>query len=496
MNSIKKVWKIVAAVLLLLPLFAGSLSASAVTEVETANVTVHKRVFKDELPELKLNTGLEMPDFGGDPLAGAGFTVYDVTDKYHAALTGSDQTAAMNAVIADYTGGGTGFTVVATEQLTTAPDGTTVFTNLPLISSGKDAAYLFVETTAPATPTIIQTALPFILAMPIYTAMDADGELNTDIHVYPKNVTAENKKEMTNEDSFDLVEIGGTEYRNVQIGDILSYKLTVQIPANIGTRTSFVIKDTPGAGMEVADPSAITVEDEGGLALPAAAYTVTPATPTSDITVTLTMGDAAVRALASKTLIITYDMVLTEDAVPDTVIENNASVRVNNGTEVAITPPPGVFTGGKQFIKKDKHTAKGLAGAEFKVKKGDQWAKFTSNALGEYAFDGWGTEADATVVTAGADGTFKVTGLTVGNYELKETAAPDGYVLLADNVEFTVAAGGYGSTEQLRLTVNNVPKGLLPSTGGSGIYAFLIIGSMMMAGAYFWFKRSKEHAEV
>ena len=45
-------------------------------------------------------------------------------------------------------------------------------------------------------------------------------------------------------------------------------------------------------------------------------------------------------------------------------------------------------------------------------------------------------------------------------------------------------------------TVNNFRKGLLPSTGGSGIYAFLIIGAMMMGGAYIWFKRSKEQAEV
>ena len=35
--------------------------------------------------------------------------------------------------------------------------------------------------------------------MPIYTAMGSAGQLNTDIHVYPKNVSAENIKEMTNE---------------------------------------------------------------------------------------------------------------------------------------------------------------------------------------------------------------------------------------------------------------------------------------------------------
>ncbi|MCT0454124.1 LPXTG cell wall anchor domain-containing protein, partial [Lactococcus cremoris] len=39
-------------------------------------------------------------------------------------------------------------------------------------------------------------------------------------------------------------------------------------------------------------------------------------------------------------------------------------------------------------------------------------------------------------------------------------------------------------------------KGLLPSTGGAGIYAFIIIGAAMMIGAYIWFKKSRQQAEV
>ena len=43
--------------------------------------------------------------------------------------------------------------------------------------------------------------------MPIYTALGSAGQLNTDIHVYPKNVSAENIKEMTNVDVFGSVTI-------------------------------------------------------------------------------------------------------------------------------------------------------------------------------------------------------------------------------------------------------------------------------------------------
>ena len=68
----KKLWKILFAALLVLPLFTGVLGAKAVTAAEatTTNVTINKRIWKDgEAPAQgsKQNTGEEM-DFGGDPL--------------------------------------------------------------------------------------------------------------------------------------------------------------------------------------------------------------------------------------------------------------------------------------------------------------------------------------------------------------------------------------------------------------------------------------------
>ncbi|EAG2939511.1 LPXTG cell wall anchor domain-containing protein, partial [Listeria monocytogenes] len=44
--------------------------------------------------------------------------------------------------------------------------------------------------------------------------------------------------------------------------------------------------------------------------------------------------------------------------------------------------------------------------------------------------------------------------------------------------------------------VTNVKKGILPSTGGTGIYAFLTIGAALMIGAIVWYKKSKDSAEV
>lgn len=494
MRTGRKLWKIMIAALLVVPLFAGGLSAFAVEDetntAQGANVTLHKRVFEDGMPEDTVNTGLEDNDFGGDPLAGAGFTVYDVTTEYHSAIAGKTQQEAIDAVIAAYNANPAGYTAFRSEQLTVSPNGTTVFADLPLLSGGKDAAYLFVETSVPATPNIVQRAAPFILAMPIYTAAGANGVLNKNIHIYPKNVTAEDTKILDNADSFTTAVIGGVTYPNVAIGDILNYKLTINVPADVGDFTSFIVRDTPGVGMALAATPNIVV---AGLTAGAGNdYTIT----ITGTVLELTFDTAKLAAKAGQTLTITYDMVLTADALPDTPIQNSAmTIKVDgeHKVETGITPPPGVVTGGKQFIKKDAHTGTGLAGATFKVTNGTDWAKFTINAKGEYAFAGWGTKDDATLVTAAANGAFKVIGFLAGNYSLEEISAPDGYVLLADEVDFTVAVPGYSTTE---LDVNNVPKGLLPSTGGSGIYSFLILGAMMMAGAYIWFKRSKEQAEI
>lgn len=498
MNTVKKLWKIIVAALLLVPLFAGALGANAdepapTTAPTTANVTLHKRVFTDGLPEglPKENTGLIDEDFGGEALEGAEFTVYDVTERYHTAIVGSTQAAAMADVIAAYNSNPASFTALR-PAIPTSDTGEALFANLPLKSGGKDAAYLFVETKTPASPTITEKAAPFILAMPIYTAKGSAGNLNTDIHVYPKNITKENKKEMTNANIYPKIEINGVKHPNVQIGDKLSYQLTIQVPSDIAKLTSFVVKDTPGTGMVVNNPANVVVT---GLA---SGYTITAVPGATSLQVALDPTNTDVKNAAGTTITITYDMVLTKDAPVDTSIQNKAEIIINGDTTTTITPPPGVITNGKQFIKKDDHTGKALANAKFKVYRNNgegatDWAQFVKEG-DTYVFSAWGTEALATEVTSGTDGMIRLKGMIEGAYHLKETATPEGYVLRTDSVPFQVSNGQSGPTHLD--TVTNVPKGLLPSTGGSGIYAFIIIGAMMMAGAYIWFKRSKEQAEV
>lgn len=110
----------------------------------------------------------------------------------------------------------------------------------------------------------------------------------------------------------------------------------------------------------------------------------------------------------------------------------------------------------------------------------------------------WGAEADAIVFTSKADGTFEVTGLAYGNYELKEIIAPTGYALLTANTPFTVGAGSYTNAAGLpdhtangeQIIENN--KVTIPQTGGIGTVIFVIAGLAIMGTAVIVMKKRQE----
>lgn len=192
--KLRKIFASFVLVFLLAPLVeVGQREVRAIENPETATFVLHKRVFDDTMPEYKENTGLEMPDFGGRALNGAGFTVYDVTAKYHAALVGKTQAEAIAAVIGEYNDDAVGFTKVGNEQFTADPEGTTKFVDLPLYSNDIDAAYLFVETTTPTNLNIVQNAIPVLVSLPIEDPTN-EGQSLTTINLYPKNVSREEPK--------------------------------------------------------------------------------------------------------------------------------------------------------------------------------------------------------------------------------------------------------------------------------------------------------------
>lgn len=508
----KKIFGFIAAILMALPLFIGALGAGKVANAvevpppTAVNVTLHKRVWEEELPGKLPNDGVNMPDFGtnaGVPLNGVTFAVYDVAASYYALLATVNPTTSKNYTIEEaiqhiqsnvslYASS----TNLITEKETGGEDagsplGQAVFENLSLkkIIDGKerDAVYLFVETDAPSK--VKQLAAPIVLAMPIYT----EGEnptLNPDIHLYPKNLIKEDTKVIPELEAVKLDE----ETYNYEIGAKIPYAINVHIPSNIATLSEFTITDVPDLGLDLVDLTEVvitvdTVPNPTTLSTPTH-YTIGAHTVAgSGNGFRVNFVPSSLAEFAGNQITISYEMVLTADIDPDAVFNNTATV----GTHTVTGPK--VATGGHRFTKTDAHTGNGLAGAEFVVKNEDgEFATFTQNSsTGLYSFSGWeDDEADATTIISGENGVLNIIGLTDGSYKLVETAAPGKYVL-GGPVSFTVTHGQYGETN---LEVTNTPKGLLPETGGNGILAFLAIGLSLMLGAFVWYKKTKKPMEV
>lgn len=96
-------------------------------------------------------------------------------------------------------------------------------------------------------------------------------------------------------------------------------------------------------------------------------------------------------------------------------------------------------------------------------------------------------------------------GVRPGTYVIKETKAPEGFVLLEGTFEVTINADGTVSdvtydgkdldkdaikvnlkdedNNVIELTVANTPKGQLPATGGSGIQTFIIVALALVTAA-------------
>lgn len=73
------------------------------------------------------------------------------------------------------------------------------------------------------------------------------------------------------------------------------------------------------------------------------------------------------------------------------------------------------------------------------------------------------------------------------HYALLEIQAPTGYARLAKQVPFNVTKCSYATAQTM--TIENTKKGLLPATGGVGVYIFFGMGVILMAGAVWWYKK-------
>lgn len=503
-----KLKSLITGLIMILPLlllsFATPQKVSAADTDNSVKVTLHKRVF-DSAQEAKQNTGEIMDDFGGTGLNGVTFKAYNVTSHYlslrKSGDTAQDAVAAIQSDAKDsdnlpsYVG-----SAVATETTATSKgeDGIAAFDKLNLKDSdGNYQTYLFVETDSPTDVT--QQAAPIVLTMPIYKTSDTSA-INHDIQIYPKNVKSTPiTKDLDDASKKELaVNFDGSTIYNAEYGQSFGYNITVNVPWNIKDKGTFNVVDKPDTGIDI-DASTVSID---GLTK-GTDYTVNQ--KDNGYQVVFKTTSAAVQALAGKSLTITYKATLTNNATPGTAIGNTATLNIGNGTDITSTPAngPKIYTGGAQFVKKDSQSNKTLAGAKFQLVKVDSNGNIVSYATqasdGSYTWNDSATEA--TTYTSDTNGLVALKGLSYSDkldsgesYALLEIQAPDGYAKLDSPVKFSITKGSFDDSN--KITIDNTKEGLLPSTGGKGIYIFLAIGIVIMIVAFGGYKAIKKHEEI
>lgn len=525
----KRKWvALLTTLLCMIPLLAGVLGGGErAYAADSVNVTLHKKKM-DEFPNSSVeNTGKEMSEFDRyEGLSGVTFSAWDITEDFYAlldaTLDGTETDAEYNAkakLIMDSfdLSAASNATKVGTDQ-TTNTAGEARFANLPAKNADGSYKVYYFEEHAQTGVTIGSYKLILMLPM-----KDGNTEL-TDIHLYPKNkVDTENpKKELLDEDGNPLPPRPAGAY-DFEVGQEIHYRASFQIPSQIGDLmpdgtprySKLAFKDAVNQtgikfeGIDQITMNGTAINDAEFLGAPYATTTYTnDGTDFSgyagfDVAMNLSGTAGATTAnylsqYAGQMMTIYYTVSFTEETPVDLDINNEFTVTMNHdgGSDEEkkndpVVPP--ITTGGKKFFKYTDGSSKApLQGAEFvvirKIGGVDHYLTADATSMTWTAVAANEDYANATKYVSGADGRFEVTGLEYGDYFLRETKAPNGYSKLQNDVGFTVAKGSYNGAAALE--IENVTKGgSLPSTGGMGIIAFIVIGLGLMAAAIVRYRR-------
>ena len=547
-NKFKAIFmSILLAFSVIIPSLASIKPASATDTIPDAvNITLHKRVFKDgDKPNDVLNTG-EVMDFGGTPLPNVGFTVYDITDEYIEELKKKDTDTpaedATKALVTKYTTDPVP-TNVAAEQALTDKDGNITFSNLATKDSNDNfKTYLILETKTPSA--ITKKSAPIVLTMPIYSqkeGADATTAL-TDIHVYPKNsentdnydgkLTKRLVTEIPHQLAWDKLGVNNNIVLSPHLGRLLEYEVTYDVPSTtiFDGVNGIEIVDDPALGIVVPDKVAIdasgnvvdtivdaqnapkddAINERSNVQVFVGDKQITDVVVDyegvdgGNSVVKLQIKKAQHADLAGEKLTIKYYAYLgKKNNTMDNPIDNKVKATANTTNDITtgfIQAEKPLAVGGIKFKKVDAQSNKALEGAEFVVYDEEHkgYLKFEDSETRQ-ALKFVANEKEATKFKSDKDGTFSIEyipyNLSGKQYTLIETKAPEGYAVGKD-FKFTVEKGTYNKTLNNPTEVKNAKKGLLPSTGGYGIYIFLVLGLALMGGAYAWFRRTRKNENV
>lgn len=546
-NKFKAIFmSILLAFSVIIPSLASIKPASATDTIPDAvNITLHKRVFKDgQKPSDIQNTGELMENFGGTALPNVGFTVYDITEEYINDLKAENATAdgVTSALVTKYTNETPTATVAAAQALTDK-DGNVTFSNLATKDSNDNfKTYLILETKTPSA--ITEKSAPIVLTMPIYSqkeGADATTAL-TDIHVYPKNsentdnydgkLTKRLVTEIPHQLAWDKLGVNNNIVLSPRLGRLLEYEVTYDVPSTtiFDDVNGIEIVDDPALGIVVPDKVAIdasgnvvdtivdaqnapkddAINERSNVQVFVGDKQITDVVVDyegvdgGNSVVKLQIKKAQHADLAGEKLTIKYYAYLgKKNNEMDNPIDNKVKATANTTSGITtgfIQAEKPLAVGGIKFKKVDAQSNKALEGAEFVVYDEEHkgYLKFEDSETRQ-ALKFVSDQSQASKFTSKADGTFAIEyipyNLSGKQYTLIETKAPEGYAVGKD-FKFTVEKGTYTETLNNPTEVKNAKKGLLPSTGGYGIYIFLVLGLALMGGAYAWFRRTRKNENV
>lgn len=389
---------------------------------------------------------------------------------------------------------GNGLTVAASQAGTSQP-----------VAVNGEGWYLVTDTYTKTGETKVTTGTPAVVATTVSGLTNL--KIVADTTTGQGNITSVGQFNAKNENPLTppkktakvgTVDVNG---KTVNVGDTVNFTVSATVPTSAANYDSypFTITDTASKGLQVAQPTAFTVQKKAGQndaleAVDSKLYTVTQtgaATTENGTTTTIKFADA--KSLAGKTIVVSYTGVVTKDALNGLggSVNNKATVTTKGGTSEAGETKSNTY--GFQFTKigVDKD-ANALAGAKFVVKKDGKYLKQAENG----AWSLVGTQNDATTFTSGTDGLVQLKGLAAGTYTVMETVAPTGY---AQNfkVTFDVTINndgkvtfGQDALKQVTLptgdqiaTVKNVKSiTQLPLTGAAGTTLFTVV-ALLVAGA-------------
>lgn len=260
------------------------------------------------------------------------------------------------------------------------------------------------------------------------------------------------------------------------IGDMVSYTITVTVPGNVVTDDDhqIVIDDTMADVLKFNGKVSAVDGDNS-------TFTAFETTNVDAHHFKITLKDLA--AAKGKTIKFTYTAELLKDAEAKTLYANEATLSYSN----YVTPKKIANVKTYAFtLKKEKEDKTELTGAKFELRTNETDSDSAINFVADATKENY-VKADSTATTASKTieaGNVNIRGIKSGTYYLVETEAPKGYNVLDHAITIVIDENG-----NVKDHANNVvevvnKQGLvLPSTGGMGTTVFAIVGLLVMAGA-------------